>query len=295
MKLIILVATFFIFTSNCIAQELLQSLFYSTIRLECYENDTINGHVHSIKTNATGFFFILNIDGNYTPTIVTTAHAVKQAEKVILTFTASKKDTFLPDNKRTVIKRLSSFNKYWIYHPTYDLAICPLAAIFGDKIYNSREIYYKAFSEQNIVNLNKQTNGIEINSIEDILMIGYPKGIWDSVNNLPILRKGITATPLPLNYLGKSQILADIPVYGGSSGSPVLLYKYGTFFGNNSIIANGGEVVFLMGICSEDLEGNFSSKNDSNNMITKLPLNLAIVIKAERILDFVDIIKNHKK
>jgi hypothetical protein len=25
-------------------------------------------------------------------------------------------------------------------------------------------------------------------------MIGYPNGIWDAKNNLPVIRKGITAT-----------------------------------------------------------------------------------------------------
>ena len=35
-----------------------------------------------------------------------------------------------------------------------------------------------------------------ISRIEDITVVGYPDGIWDSYNNMPIVRKGITATSL---------------------------------------------------------------------------------------------------
>ena len=45
-----------------------------------------------------------------------------------------------------------------------------------------------------------------LDAIEEIVMIGYPNGLWDSVNNMPIARRGITATPVYLNYEGKKGV-----------------------------------------------------------------------------------------
>ena len=54
-------------------------------------------------------------------------------------------------------------------------------------------------------------------------MIGYPDGIWDSVNNLPVIRKGITATHPHISWNGKTEFLTDIASFPGSSGSPYFL------------------------------------------------------------------------
>ena len=51
------------------------------------------------------------------------------------------------------------------------------------------------------------------------------EGIYDKKNLIPIARKGITATPILLDYEGKPKFLIDGSVFPGSSGSPVFLYK----------------------------------------------------------------------
>ncbi len=40
-------------------------------------------------------------------------------------------------------------------------------------------------------------------------MIGYPNGIWDEANNMPIIRRGITATHPNFNYNGKPEFMID--------------------------------------------------------------------------------------
>jgi hypothetical protein len=40
-------------------------------------------------------------------------------------------------------------------------------------------------------------------ALEDVVMVGYPSGLWDSVNNLPILRRGITASHPATNFQRK--------------------------------------------------------------------------------------------
>ena len=42
----------------------------------------------------------------------------------------------------------------------------------------------KAIPEQDEIN--------SLNAMEEVIFVGYPNGMWDSIHNLPILRKGIT-------------------------------------------------------------------------------------------------------
>jgi hypothetical protein len=62
-----------------------------------------------------------------------------------------------------------------------------------------------------------------------IAMIGYPNGLWDEAHNLPVLRNGMTASLASIDYNTKREVLLDIAVFPGSSGSPVMLFDYNYF------------------------------------------------------------------
>ena len=66
-----------------------------------------------------------------------------------------------------------------------------------------------------------------LDAIEDALFVGYPLDIYDRVNNLPIAREGMAATPLSVDYRCRPQFLVDASVVRGSSGSPVFVYYAG--------------------------------------------------------------------
>ena len=51
--------------------------------------------------------------------------------------------------------------------------------------------------------LTLEENDVIDDAVEDIMMIGYPNALWDSEHNMPIIRKGITATPVWLDHNGK--------------------------------------------------------------------------------------------
>lgn len=55
----------------------------------------------------------------------------------------------------------------------------------------------------------------------DICFVGYPAGLFDEQNNLPVLRSGTIASHPKIFFNGKPQFLIDAHVHGGSSGSPV--------------------------------------------------------------------------
>ena len=44
-----------------------------------------------------------------------------------------------------------------------------------------------------------------LSALEDVLMVGYPIGLWNSANNLPILRRGVTVSHPEANFQGGQQ------------------------------------------------------------------------------------------
>lgn len=69
----------------------------------------------------------------------------------------------------------------------------------------------------------KEFEKLYINPVEEIYIVGYPEGEEDRVNNMPITRKGITATDFNLDYNGHKEFMIDAPVFRGNSGSPVIV------------------------------------------------------------------------
>lgn len=57
----------------------------------------------------------------------------------------------------------------------------------------------------------------------DVIFVGYPEGLYDPVNNLPLIRKGSIASIPNVDFNGKGQIIIDAQIFPGSSGSPVFV------------------------------------------------------------------------
>jgi hypothetical protein len=86
-----------------------------------------------------------------------------------------------------------------------------------------------------------------LKAIEDVIMIGYPNGLFDHVNSLPIVRKGITATPVWADYQGREEFMVDMACFPGSSGSPVFAHTHAYAFnevGDRTVLVQS----FLIGI-----------------------------------------------
>jgi hypothetical protein len=60
-----------------------------------------------------------------------------------------------------------------------------------------------------------------MDAVESVLFVGYPNGLYDTVNFTPLIRRGTTASPYQLDYCGDPTFVIDASVFGGSSGSPV--------------------------------------------------------------------------
>lgn len=130
-------------------------------------------------------------------------------------------------------------------------------------------------------------------------MIGYPIGLHDEVNNLPIFRKGYTASHPALSFNEEGIGLVDMACFPGSSGSPIFILNEGSYR-NSSGVVIGNRLIFL-GILFAGPTYDATGKIIMKEIDTKLTLipsveimtNLGYYIQAKAILDFKEmIIKN---
>lgn len=82
-------------------------------------------------------------------------------------------------------------------------------------------------------------------AITPIAMIGYPNGLWDNVNNLPIVRSGKTATHAFVKWQGKPEFVIDTACFPGSSGSPVFLFEDGMYRSSSTGYSPGSRAILL--------------------------------------------------
>jgi Trypsin-like peptidase domain len=266
-----------------------EQLMYSTVRIECMLK---NGN----RSVGTGFFFRFLDDGEkHIPAIVTNKHVVQGATQGRILMTRADQNGN-PINTQHLPIDLENFEQRWIFHPDpeIDLCIMPIGPIIQQVSKMGQKVFYIALSPD-LIPSSQQLS--ELGAIEEIIMIGYPNGIWDRVNNLPIIRKGITATHPKFNYDGREEILIDAACYPGSSGSPVLIYNEGSYSHRQGITI--GSRVYLLGILYAGPQFTTTGEIMVMNIptspkpisVSQIPMNLGYVIKAHKLLDFNEILQ----
>lgn len=268
-----------------------EQLTYSTVRIEC---ELIGG---SIGTG-TGFFFKFledKITNRCVPVIITNKHVIKDSIRGRLIFTKAN-DNFEPLDKEHFKLQLDNFESLWRLHPDPNVDLCamPIAPFTNLAQANGERLFYIPFSSDLLPTIKQKE---EFSALEDILMIGYPNGIWDSINNMPILRKGSTATHPNYDYNGNKEIMIDIAAFPGSSGSPVLIFNEGGYRDKKGNFYMGTTRMILLGVlfagpqASATGEIVMTPNLQRPISVSKIPNNLGLVIKAERILELEELFK----
>lgn len=267
--------------------EAAEFLLLTTIRIET----TIPGGI----STGTGFFFSLKRDekqGQHIPVIVTNKHVVKNAISGKLRFSLKDSDGNPLWGEYYDIE-IDNFESRWIMHPELDVDLCvlPIANIEREIQKSKKLLNYAVLRPQDIPT--KEELLADFSRIEDITVVGYPDGIWDSVNNIPITRKGITATPLQLDFENTPRFLIDAAIYGGSSGSPVYVFNQGAYtrpgkglYAGNRLKLVG--IVYAVAQHTVTGELNFVDIPAAKTPIAKtlIPNNLGVAIHAQKLLDF---------
>lgn len=132
----------------------------------------------------------------------------------------------------------------------------------------------------------------ERDAIEQVTFIGYPDGLYDTVNMTPIARRGWTATPMSLDYEGEPIFLIDASVFEGSSGSPVFLVNVGGYTNRHGALIFDGPRVVLLGIVASAYDRNTTGELifvRSRSLVSMdQALNLGVVYKTRTILETID-------
>lgn len=225
-------------------------------------------------TSGTGFLYQKLMDENKTiPFVVTNAHVVKNASKGLVALIKRNGENPSLSEKVTVEFSGDDVKKY--LDESNDLAIFPIGPALNQLSEKGINIFFRSLDESLIPN---RESIEELSAIEEITFIGYPSGLYDRKNNTPIVRKGITASPIWNDFDGKKEFLIDAGVYPGSSGSPVLIINNGSYSNNGGIVI--GSRIFFIGIISSTIQ----RKEDTSNVY----LGLGNVIQSEMLKRLVD-------
>lgn len=260
-------------------------LVYSTVRIECEYTDGGTG-------TGTGFFFgFARSENANVPVIVTNKHVVEGACRG--TFQIHLQDASgQPSIQQSERFIFENFQAQWIHHPepNVDLCVMPIADLIQQSERNGKRL---GFVPLEMALIPTELELTELTPLEEVLMIGYPNGIWDSLNNMPILRRGVTATHPAIEYEGRREFMIDAACFPGSSGSPVMLYNTGSYATRDGGLVIGTRINLLgilyagpMLTVTGELQIIAVPTRQDIQSISRIPINLGMVIQSSRLRYF---------
>jgi len=229
------------------ADTLAKTLLFCTVRVN-------NNHLDGRESVGTAFFFNASQDsGSHVLMLVSNKHVLENAAQLTLEILVANSDYSGPklgELRRIPLGRGDGEPVPIIGHPdpAIDVAVLPVGDIV-DVLHRAtgETPFLKALGWDNLPTTNAMA---QFDSIEQLTFVGYPGGLSDPVNHIPIVRQGITATPIGVPFNGLPTFLLDGAVFGGSSGSPVFVFSQTSWADSEGNI-NLGSRLFLVGIVSQ--------------------------------------------
>jgi hypothetical protein len=258
-----------------------EQLAHCTVRIEV---ETASG-----RGTGTGFFFqFVETDEQHVPVIVTNKHVVAGALKGKFHVTITGPDGN-PDYVAHEVYELDNFQQRWVPHPDPDVDLCamPIGPLVSAAKQQRKQLFY-VLIDKSLIPTEDELAGMT--AMEDVTMVGYPNGIWDQKHNMPVLRRGITATHPRLDWNGKPEFLIDAACFPGSSGSPVFLFNMGSYPVKGGGIVLGSRVK-LLGVLYAGPQHTVAGEIkivpvptvDKAVAVSSIPNNLGMIIKARKL------------
>lgn len=215
-----------------------EQMLFATIKIETFHPGG--------SSSGTGFYFKSSYGDNEFPCIVTNKHVVEGGKGGRLIFTKEGENGQPAiGNGFTLDISPQEWIHMWYGHPdpAIDIAITPMAPIIRYLQNNHGIRPYFSVVDSSIIPTEEQLS--QLNVMESVTFVGYPNGLWDTKNLIPIMRKGTTATPIALDFEGEPKFLIDASVFGGSSGSPVFVLDHGLHVLRDGSARVGSRLYFL--------------------------------------------------
>ncbi len=221
-------------------QSVAEELFFTTLRISTTGPNGEQG-------SGTGFFFEYCTDGVSYPFVVTNKHVVEGTVDGMLPFTKQADGRPALGESYEYREPNGTWPQIWFGHPdpSIDIAVTPLMPIVEAARTAGAELFIRAVSSTDIPSSQRLA---AMDALSTITFVGYPNGIWDQANRLPIARRGMVATPLVVDYEGSPRFLIDASVFGGSSGSPVFILKEEYFKMKSGVSISDDPGVLFLGV-----------------------------------------------
>lgn len=265
-----------------------EQLALSTVRITCWD-------LEKNEFLGTGFIYtdpFEDVEDHSLDIIVTNRHVIEQSVEGRIRFHVSDQEKKHPfpsrESKQVFFK---DWSDRWFCHPdpNIDLACMPIGDVTVKLSQAGHKRFSVIFGPQHIP---PEDGGIVLSAVEDIYMVGYPIGLWDELHNMPLVRRGITATSPNIDFNGKPEFLIDIACFPGSSGSPVVKPK---------VSESGGLIGgYLLGVLYAGpiytAEGSIKVRKAPTRISisteTAVMTNLGYVVKSREITNLVSALKD---
>jgi hypothetical protein len=228
-----------------------------------------------LKGNATGFFFRHNEKGYF----ITNRHVVidepdEDFYPQFLRLTLHVSKTNFEENRIINISLYNKNTKNWIEHPEYnkkevDVVAIPLSEYTIPNFQDFNSSFVNFFTINNFI------DEYILSTFADVIIIGYPLGFHDEVNNLPVYRKGMIASSYPIDFEKHPYFLIDSNLHEGTSGSPVLSSPSNILIDSKGISIHTDKSI-LLGILS------------SEHFVNGEPLGLNIAWYSKVLIDIIE-------
>lgn len=255
-----------------------------------------------LTSSGTGFFYqVTHPTSNIAKVLIlTNKHVVRGAEFVNFVLSSAPSVVDLDDehqpNGRTDHSVMMPLAGNLQLHPDPDTDLCAIDVTvpYGQILQSGRQMRSMILDCSWVLEPQDRKN---LRDIEQVLVVGYPSGLWDSHNNMPIARLGSTATHALARYAGMKNFLVDVAAFQGSSGSPVFTYEAPMFRQPDGSYTPGTKVAFVgvvWGVIERAVTGELRAV-EMPSAVTQVPvlqasLNLAIALHADAVLDIDELV-----
>lgn len=259
-----------------------EQMLYSATKLTTYKGDQPTG-------SGTGFFYDVVLgEDRHVQLLVTNKHVLEGNDRVDISLHIGNGEN-PPGPSGRFHSWQVEFVGSLISHPDPNVDLCclPIGGLLQEAHANGLRPFFVQFTKDTVPT---DDQWAEFDAIEQVSMIGCPRGLFDTANNLAVSRRGITASHLSKRFQGREEFLVDLACFPGSSGSPVFLYDSSAQFDRSSgNFVLGGIRMFLLGI----LYAGPTITNEGRIVLNQQPtiqiatmMHLGQVIRSSALLEF---------